>query len=298
MGYRTMKSDRGGFSWNIALFIAAAICFPMVRSCLDPVNPPVEATASPRLIARAPVEIQPPLLVKSEPVPPPVPVIPPPPVAVERVIPAPANPVQVAPPPVPVAKQEIPPAPVAIAAATPVEPASNAPAPVLEVERPAVLAPAPIRGPARADTLIKSAQNLEGMGKRSQAIDFYLTVVREYFGTTQGTLAAGKVRALGGNVPDLGETDRWIPAKEPEPVQAARYVPRPSGRPASTKSNSLDDDAVSYRTARAFSSGPRYSAPSSYTSRSSGPKTVQVRSYTRKDGTFVRSHVRSAPRRR
>jgi hypothetical protein len=52
------------------------------------------------------------------------------------------------------------------------------------------------------------------------------------------------------------------------------------------------------------SSLPSYSSSSSYSSsyKSSSssyrPKTVSVRSYTRKDGTFVRSHMRSAPRSR
>jgi|LQAB01.1.fsa_nt_gi hypothetical protein len=32
-------------------------------------------------------------------------------------------------------------------------------------------------------------------------------------------------------------------------------------------------------------------------SKTSRPKTVKVKSYTRKDGTFVRSHYRSSPRR-
>lgn len=41
-----------------------------------------------------------------------------------------------------------------------------------------------------------------------------------------------------------------------------------------------------------------YSESSKSSKNSTGAKTVQVKSYTRKDGTVVRAHTRSAPRRR
>lgn len=44
-----------------------------------------------------------------------------------------------------------------------------------------------------------------------------------------------------------------------------------------------------------YNSQVNYSSPSYYTP-SSGAKTIQVKGYTRKDGTYVRPHTRSAPR--
>ena len=52
----------------------------------------------------------------------------------------------------------------------------------------------------------------------------------------------------------------------------------------------------SYSKTSSFSS-PRPSSPS-YGSRSSSGGSVQVKGYARKDGTYVKPHTRSAPRRR
>lgn len=57
-----------------------------------------------------------------------------------------------------------------------------------------------------------------------------------------------------------------------------------------------------YTTYGSYSKTSSYSSPrpssSRYGSRSSSGGSVQVKGYTRKDGTYVRPHTRSAPRRR
>lgn len=57
-----------------------------------------------------------------------------------------------------------------------------------------------------------------------------------------------------------------------------------------------------YTTYGIYSKTSSYSSPrpssSSYGSRSSSGGSVQVKGYTRKDGTYVKPHTRSAPRRR
>lgn len=57
-----------------------------------------------------------------------------------------------------------------------------------------------------------------------------------------------------------------------------------------------------YTTFDNYSKTPSYSTPpsssSSYSSKPSSGGSAQVKGYTRKDGTYVRPHTRSAPRRR
>ncbi|MGH1516578.1 hypothetical protein [Chryseobacterium sp. JK1] len=59
----------------------------------------------------------------------------------------------------------------------------------------------------------------------------------------------------------------------------------------------------SYTTYSSYSKTSSYSSPSvrsssSYSSQSNSGGSVHVKGYTRKDGTYVRPHTRSAPRRR
>ena len=71
---------------------------------------------------------------------------------------------------------------------------------------------------------------------------------------------------------------------------AAAERRRAEGYPATTSIVERDYSTVTYTTPRL--TGDRYSNRNY-----SGGGTVHVRGYTRKDGTYVRSHTRSAPRR-
>ncbi|MCX8525884.1 hypothetical protein OF897_18375 [Chryseobacterium formosus] len=53
-----------------------------------------------------------------------------------------------------------------------------------------------------------------------------------------------------------------------------------------------------YSKASSYSSSPQSRSSSSYNSKSSSGGSVQVKGYTRKNGTYVSPHTRSAPRRR
>ncbi|SDJ98181.1 hypothetical protein [Flavobacterium noncentrifugens] len=65
---------------------------------------------------------------------------------------------------------------------------------------------------------------------------------------------------------------------------------------------------VKYNNRKLWAVNPNYTISSGYEKKSPGPaassshlpsgKTVQVKGYTRKDGTYVRPHTRSAPRRK
>lgn len=144
----------------------------------------------------------------------------------------------------------------------------------------------PVDGPKRADTLLAAAENLARAGKRSAAIDFYVAVVKEYFGTKQAEAAAAGIRALGGAVPAVAESERWTPERERDryPVVAARSTARTTARTSAPEVPRYDPPPV----------WPSYDG--GYSGYSSD-KSVHVRGYYRKNGTYVQSHYRRPPRR-
>lgn len=154
---------------------------------------------------------------------------------------------------------------------------------------PAVRLPkGPVAGPPRATSLLLAADNLAKSGKKAAAIGFYESVVKEYFGTTQAETSSARIRTLGGKVPVVAESERWTPQREIEryPVVAPRTTARTEARTSISESPRYDPPPIS----PAY--GPDYSS-SSYP----GGKTVQVRGYYRKNGTYVQPHSRRAPRR-
>ena len=72
----------------------------------------------------------------------------------------------------------------------------------------------------------------------------------------------------------------------------------PSGTTSAAASNSSGGTTVKPSASPSDDTSSRSPSYSKSSNSSSGAKTVQVKSYTRKDGTVVRAHTRSAPRRR
>jgi hypothetical protein len=133
--------------------------------------------------------------------------------------------------------------------------------------------------------------NLEKLGMAKAAIDAYRRVVITYPKSASAKDAIARLKALKGAVPDISE---YRPADDQE------IVVEPLGSKRQRTAAAVE--APSAAADVPAKSVPAVSLPAVHLrsrSRSgSGDKSVTVRSYTRKDGTHVKSHTRSAPRRK
>ena len=92
-----------------------------------------------------------------------------------------------------------------------------------------------VEASGHADTLLRSAENLEKAGKNPGAIEFYQRVVKRYPNTKEAQTATGRLRVLGGEVPSPDQYEEPTPT-DGSPIghftrpKKRRYVPQEAVR--------------------------------------------------------------------
>jgi hypothetical protein len=97
----------------------------------------------------------------------------------------------------------------------------------------AAAAPSPANDP-RATSLFQSAQNLEKTGKKPGAIGIYRDVMIRYPDSPEAREAEGRLKALGGKVPEPSEIKPAPPPEEAKFVRGAKpkYASQAASRAA------------------------------------------------------------------